>query len=95
MQSSVFLTTLCSMTKTATSHIAPFGLRMQPELKQKLEDSARANNRSMNAELVARLEASFVTHEGMNTELHALFFDLLKQTEARLMQKIEDAKKGD
>ncbi|TDX88473.1 Arc-like DNA binding dprotein [Neorhizobium sp. R1-B] len=39
--------------------IAPFGLRMLPELKQRVEAAAQENNRSMNAEIVARLEASF------------------------------------
>lgn len=40
------------------ANITPFGLRMQPDLKVSLEDAAKANNRSMNAEIVARLEAS-------------------------------------
>lgn len=40
------------------SAIAPFGLRMQPALKAKLEEAAKANARSLNAEIVARLEDS-------------------------------------
>lgn len=40
------------------ANITPFGLRMQPGLKAKIEDAAQANNRSMNAEIIARLEAS-------------------------------------
>ena len=39
--------------------VAPFGLRMLPDLKQRVEEAAAANGRSMNAEIVARLEASF------------------------------------
>jgi hypothetical protein len=38
--------------------IPPFGLRMQTDLKRKLEAAARANNRSLNSEIVARLEQS-------------------------------------
>lgn len=38
--------------------IPPFGLRMQPGLKRRLEDAARANGRSLNSEIVARLEQS-------------------------------------
>lgn len=34
-------------------------LRVPPELKQKIEDSAEKNNRSQSAEMVARLEQSF------------------------------------
>ena len=40
------------------ANIVPFGLRMQPELKQQLEESARAEGRSLNAEIVIRLEKS-------------------------------------
>lgn len=40
------------------ANIVPFGLRMQPNLKQRIEAMARANNRSLNAEIVSRLEAS-------------------------------------
>jgi Arc-like DNA binding dprotein len=39
--------------------IPPFGLRMRPELKRRVEEAARANNRSLNSEIVARLEQSF------------------------------------
>jgi DNA repair exonuclease SbcCD ATPase subunit len=38
------------------ANIAPFGLRMQPELKARVEAEARQNNRSVNAEIVQRLE---------------------------------------
>ena len=48
-----------TITRHSTSHIAPFGLRMQPELKESLEDAAKINGRSLNAEIVSRLESSF------------------------------------
>jgi hypothetical protein len=35
-----------------------FMLRMPPDLKARVEEAARANNRSMNAEILARLEGS-------------------------------------
>lgn len=38
--------------------INPFGLRMPPELKKRIEKSAKTNRRSMNAELVLRLQDS-------------------------------------
>lgn len=41
------------------ANITPFGLRMQPELKTRIEHAARANNRSLNAEIVAALEEKF------------------------------------
>lgn len=46
-------------TRPATGHINPFGLRMQPELRARIEDAANTNGRSLNAEIVARLEATF------------------------------------
>lgn len=39
--------------------ISPFGLRMPSELKKAIEDSASHNRRSLNAEIVDRLESSF------------------------------------
>lgn len=55
-------------TRAPTSHIAPFGLRMQPELREKLEESAAKNGRSLNAELIARLESSFQTKKGLKID---------------------------
>lgn len=51
---------------TVVYHHAPMSredpqmkLRIPAELKQLIEDAAKANGRSMNAEIVARLEATF------------------------------------
>lgn len=46
-------------TTAPTGNIAPFGLRMLPELRDKVEEAAKSNGRSMNAEIVARLQQSF------------------------------------
>ncbi|HEJ8029426.1 TPA: Arc family DNA-binding protein [Serratia marcescens] len=37
-----------------------FRLRLPAELKEKIEDAAKDNNRSLNAEIVFRLDASFL-----------------------------------
>lgn len=37
------------------SSVPPFGLRMLPELRQRLERAAEANGRSLNSEIVVRL----------------------------------------
>lgn len=66
-------------TRPATAHIPPFGLRMQPDLKARVEESAKANGRSMNAEIVARLEDSFsapLTKKDLNAEATALMAQL-------------------
>lgn len=41
------------------SSIAPFGLRMLPEMRQRVSEAAEDNGRSMNSEIVARLQATF------------------------------------
>ncbi|NRP19895.1 hypothetical protein LPJGGPFB_03153 [Ensifer adhaerens] len=38
-------------------------LRLPDGMRERLKDSARENNRSMNAEIVARLEASFLSYK--------------------------------
>ncbi|MEX5744648.1 Arc family DNA-binding protein [Massilia sp. X63] len=52
-------------TRPPTAHITPFGLRMQPELKERLEAAAQEAGRSLNAEIVARLEQSFEPRQTM------------------------------
>lgn len=46
------------MAKQKLENIAPFGLRLQPDLKSKLETAAHKVPRSLNAEITARLEES-------------------------------------
>lgn len=41
------------------TRIAPYGLRMPPDLKERVQAAADASGRSMNAEIVHRLEQSF------------------------------------
>lgn len=60
-------------TTAPTGHIAPFGLRMLPDLKEQLEVAAKASGRSMNAEIVSRLQES-ITGGGQ-----ALVLDQAKQ----------------
>ncbi|WP_326912793.1 Arc family DNA-binding protein [Rhizobium johnstonii] len=43
---------------TRISNISPFGLRLLPELKRRVEEAARINGRSLNAEIAYRLEES-------------------------------------
>lgn len=42
-----------------TRDIAPFGVRMPPDLKDRVAAAAKSNNRSMNAEIVATLEEKY------------------------------------
>lgn len=44
-------------------NINPFGLRMQPDLRTQIEEAAARNHRSLNAEIVARLESSLAEED--------------------------------
>lgn len=75
--------------------IAPFGLRMMPDLREKLEAAARMNGRSMNAEVIARLEdslsgASVRQLEGENAALRANFAVLAEQLAGPVGQNREE-----
>lgn len=50
--------------------INPFGLRMPPELRKRLEKSAKTNRRSINAELVLRLQDSVEKDPLFVPEIH-------------------------
>lgn len=45
--------------------ITPFALRMPPEMRLCIEESAKANHRSLNAEILARLETTIELDEVM------------------------------
>lgn len=47
--------------------IAPYGLRLTPKLKASLEEAAQAGGRSLQKEIVMRLESSLLT--GKNHEI--------------------------
>lgn len=47
------------MTDSVPKQLPPYGLRIPPEMKERLQKSAKNNNRSMQAEIIARLESSF------------------------------------
>ncbi len=46
--------------------ITPFALRMPPEIRNKVDQSAKENRRSLNAEIVARLEATISIEEALS-----------------------------
>ncbi|WP_333906112.1 Arc family DNA-binding protein [Delftia acidovorans] len=45
-------------TTAPTGEIAPLGLRMLPQMRERIEQAARASGRSLNAEIVHRLAQS-------------------------------------
>lgn len=81
-------------TTAPTGQIAPFGLRMLPELREKIELAAREAGRSMNAEIVARLERSFTADKEAEKVSFEAAFDAtgLKLEVERLSKLLEDQK---
>lgn len=59
--------------------ISPIGLRVTPELKLMIRAAAKKNSRSMNAEMLARLAASFDTR-----------VDLREVTTGELLRELVD-----
>lgn len=56
---------------TKIREINPFGLRLPPEVKRSLEREAKSNHRSLNAEIVSRLQANLNgTAPPANTAAH-------------------------
>lgn len=53
-----------------------YNLRLPQELKDKIAESAKELNRSMNADIVARLEDSFLKTENSSTQGDVKIFDL-------------------
>lgn len=64
-----------------------YPLRMPQELRERLTEAAKANNRSMNAEIVARLESSF--NDRLSQDLT---FKMLNSEVARLTQELQMAR---
>lgn len=46
--------------------VAPFGLRMLPDLKERVREAAERNGRSMNAEIVSLLESALGGDDRLN-----------------------------
>ncbi|MEB1529874.1 Arc family DNA-binding protein [Xanthomonas sp. WHRI 7945] len=79
-------------TRPSTATINPFGLRMQPELREQLEAAASESGRSLNAEITARLEASFASNDAEDFHrdfLNSVVFDTFEEEEDRDLRKID------
>ena len=73
------------------ANITPFGLRMQPDLKARVEAAAESNTRSLNAEIVAALEEKFPAPD---TDIRKMITDLLHQLDAAGPEQQEQIRKA-
>jgi hypothetical protein len=63
---------LCHLFAMATQDNEHFRLRIPDDLKARVAEAARVNNRSMTAEINFRINASFETEAGLAHKLDAL-----------------------
>lgn len=92
------------------TRIPPYGLRMPPDLKQRVEASAKANGRSLNAEIVTALEYQYPAPTPLDDFKHAVgqafhdFFtaeneqqslEAVGDLQAIMGQKLEEAIEGE
>ncbi len=64
-----------------TNKLKSYPLRMEQELRELLEEAAKENGRSMNAEIIHRLEQSFsAEHERIGKALH--LYEKIEELEA-------------
>lgn len=68
--------------KELLANIAPFGLRMQADLKERIKHAAERNGRSMNAEIVSTLEDAYPDPRQFREELR--FLDEIDDIQRRL-----------
>ena len=66
-----------------------FKLRMTEDLKAKVEEAAKANNRSMNAEIVARLEGTFPTKLPEHEVLLQLYEEHRRELRRRIIATVD------
>lgn len=73
------------MQNESQSQVITIKLRVSPDLKSKIEASAKAHNRSMNQDMVARLQESFSEDAAIDRDEVAA---LIKQV-SELMRRID------
>lgn len=71
------------------SHIPPFGVRMPQELKVKIEEAAKKAGRSINAEIVYRLQKSIEDEQQNQDAISTTIFETTKNDDfASLINKL-------
>lgn len=68
-------------------------LRLPPDLKDRLTGAAAANNRSLNAEVVSRLQESFNSHSGRSGRIGEHTLDLFAEKVGQVMDERERRRK--
>jgi predicted DNA-binding protein len=72
------------------NRVNPYPIRLPPPLRKRLEAIAKANGRSLNAEMLLRLEASLDGQDGfvVSDELEARMREIAKEEAQKALKKI-------
>lgn len=79
------------MSKNGGNLTIQYNLRWSEELRDKIAEEAKKNTRSMNQEVIARLDESFETKEVHDTEM-ALMLQVVKDQQKQIDQLQEMVK---
>ncbi|WP_180047441.1 MULTISPECIES: Arc family DNA-binding protein [unclassified Acinetobacter] len=80
------------MSKSGGNLTTQYNLRWSDELKEKIAQSAKEHNRSMNADIVARLEQSFLITDGVMTDQELLAMrNEIQELKKLIMESIKKA----
>lgn len=73
----------------SSGHLHPqYNLRWPEELRQKVAQSAKEHNRSMNADIVARLEQSF--EQGLNHETEMYLMNVMVKEQQKQIDQLQE-----
>lgn len=75
------------------SSVVTLKVRVTPEFREKIVETAKANNRSMNQEIVSRLEHTFNEDEGYVFKVDAIE-EHLKKMKQEIIDVINSGKKA-
>lgn len=64
-----------------TTHPPDMKVRLSTDLRRKVEAAARANNRTLNAEIVSRLEQTFAPDDSLERRVRVLEQDYVSAEE--------------
>ena len=67
--------------KKETQQVNPYPIRLTPSLKKRLQKSAENNGRSLNAEMLLRLENSFISEEEEEDRFEKVVVKILDKME--------------
>lgn len=82
------------MSKSGGNLTVQYNLRWTEELRDKIAEAAKVNTRSMNQEIVARLEESFEKNSAQHPDVIVNLARELAATSSQLTEKVKEQEKA-